>query len=419
MLTGNLVRTRMSKGKVIPLYLERTDTYWLEVAESLRLVFREGVNMTRGEIATEIEAVVGKGMQSIVHQGLAKILEDRAEFEVVAAVPPEQLREAVFTAAAAERKRLAESGRPGLRTPFNRDEVLRTVAQEFEIPVEQITSSLFADLKDENRLLSFDDLSAQALLDRYNVGLAQAVLLRSVRMEAVVIGEQPSRYRQLFRYLKFHRLLYSVHGSMKTGYTLGIDGPLSLFSATNKYGLQMAHFLPAVLFCKNYRIDAELRWGKKRDPRQFSIRPTDGLVSHYRDTGHYVPTEIKAFVERFRDLANDWEIDESTDLIPLGNEGVWVPDYCFRHQPTGTDVLVEVLGFWKRSALERLLRLLPEYGPPRFLLAISDSMKVDEGKTENLPGPIHRFKDIPNAKEILKLLNQFVPSHEQKDLLDI
>ena len=51
MLTGNLVRIKTtSKGRVVPIYLRRDDPYWLEVAESLLLIFREGVGMTRGEI---------------------------------------------------------------------------------------------------------------------------------------------------------------------------------------------------------------------------------------------------------------------------------------------------------------------------------------------------------------------------------
>ena len=41
-------------------------------------------------------------------------------------------------------------------------------------------NALFADLRDENRLLRFEDITAQRLIDRYNVALAQAVLLRSV-----------------------------------------------------------------------------------------------------------------------------------------------------------------------------------------------------------------------------------------------
>ena len=193
-------------------------------------------------------------------------------------------------------------------------------------------SSLFADLRDENRLLRFEDITAQRLIDRYNVALAQAVLLRSVLVRAEVRNERPARYRQLFRRLKFHRLLYRVEGSMRDGYVFHIDGPLSLFSATTKYGLQVAWFLPALLHCADFRLDAELRWGPKREPRSFHLEASDGLVSHQADTGTYAPAELTAFVERFRQVAPAWEISESTDVIELGREGVWVPDYRLVHK---------------------------------------------------------------------------------------
>ncbi len=405
MLTGNLVRVRTSKNRVIPQYLNRNDARWLEVAESLLLIYRDGVGMSRGEIQAEMEDLFGQGQATLIHQGLAKILEDRAEFEVVADVPPEQLREKVFTAAAEQRKQLA---RAGPRAPFRREVVLEGIAQELGIEPAQVASSLFADLRDENRLLRFDEISAQRLIDRYNVALAQAVLLRSVSVRAEVRRERPARYRALFRQLKFHRLLYRVQGSMANGYTFHLDGPLSLFSATNKYGLQMALFLPALLLCEDFRMEAELRWGPKRDPRTFQLEAADGLVSHYQDTGQYTPAELNAFLERFKVVAPSWEVTEATDIIELGKEGVWVPDYRFIHKSSGLDVFVEILGFWKRSSLERTLRLLPKHGPPRYLLAISDRLKVDEESLQDLPSPVLRFKEIPNAQEITLLLNAFL-----------
>ena len=408
MLTGNLVRVKTtSKRRIMPLYLPRDSPQWLEVAESLLLIFREGVNMTRGEIETEIDELVGEGMATLAHRGLAKVLEDRAEFEVVADVPPETIREKVFSAAAEQRLAIKAAGR---REAFRRDDILKAVAEELNLEPEQVAASLFADLKDENRMLKFDDLTAQRLVDRYNVALAQAVLLRSVLVTAEVRREKPARYRQLFRQLKFHRLLHRVEGSMSEGYILHIDGPLSLFSATNKYGLQMALFLPTLLLCQDFRIDAELRWGPKREPRTFHLESSDGLVSHAADTGTYVPAEVGAFVERFRQVAPAWEVSESTDVLELGREGVWVPDFRFVHKATGLDVFVEVLGFWKRSSLERLLRLLPRLGPPRYLLAISERLKVDEETLSDLPGPVLRFKEIPNAGEMAALLDKFLPT---------
>lgn len=405
MLTGNLVRVRTSKSRVIPLYLNRDDPTWREVAESLLLIFREGVGTSRGEIESEIDQMLGDDPKTLAHRGLAKVLEDRAEFEMVADVPPDELRLKVFSAAAAERKRLKTEGR---RELFRRDAVLAAVAADVGLEPGVLEASLFADLKDEARMLKFADLSAERLVDRYNVALAQAVLLRSTRMTAEVRRERPARYRQLFRWLKFHRLLHRVEGSMAEGYAIHIDGPLSLFSATKKYAFQMALFLPALILCNDFRLDADLEWGPRKEPRTFHLESADGLISHYQDTGTYTPPELSAFVERFRQVAPAWQVTEATEIVELGREGVWVPDYKFVHRETGTDVFVDVLGFWKRSSLDRLMTLLPKHGPPRYLLAISERLKVDEGTLGELAGPVLRFKEIPNATEMAALLEQFV-----------
>src|SRR3954447_18965616 len=149
MLTGNLVRVKTtSKGRIAPLYLKRDDPRWLEVAESLLLIFREGVNMTRGEIEAEIDELIGEGMATLVHRGLAKVLEDRAEFEVVADLPPETVREKVFIAAAEARRaaRSAAAATPGHRAPFRREVILEAVARELGLEPEQVAATLFADL---------------------------------------------------------------------------------------------------------------------------------------------------------------------------------------------------------------------------------------------------------------------------------
>jgi predicted nuclease of restriction endonuclease-like RecB superfamily len=406
MLTGNLVRVKVSKERVTPRYLDRGHPYWLEVAESLLLVFREAVSRTRGEIEAEIDSLYGEGgTETLAHRGLAKVLEDRGEFEVVANRPPEEIRGLVFKAAADHRRRLRAEDR---RTRFCREEVLETVARQAGLTIEQIDATLFADLKDENRMLRFHDLSARALIDRYNVALAQAVLLRSTQVRVEVRGETPAMYRQFFRRLKFHRLLYRVEKIEEAGYRIALDGPLSLFSSTTKYGLQMALFLPAVLQCRAFRLDAEVRWGPKREPRHFLLETRDGLVAPAPPQAQYVPAEIKVFIERFRQIAPDWDVSEHGEIIELGREGVWVPDYRFVHRPSGHDVLLDVLGFWRRSSLERLLKLLPKFNPQRAILAISERMKVDEETVSELPGAVLRFKEIPSAPELLALLERSI-----------
>jgi predicted nuclease of restriction endonuclease-like RecB superfamily len=363
--------------------------------------------MTRGEIHAEVDALMGPGGANLFQQGLAKVLEDRAEFEVVADIPPEQLREKVFTAAANARKHLATLPR-GPKSRFRADDVLAEVAAQLNLPPARLAATLFADLKDEARLLRFEDLSARKLLDRYNVALAQALLLRAVHVRLEVRGESPARYRHLLRLLKFHRLLYHLHGDSQTGYVFQIDGPLSLFSATTKYGLQIANFLPAVLLCNDFLLDAEIRWGPQRAPRDFHLDPRDGLVSHYTDPAHFVPDELNAFLDRFRTVAPDWELAETSEILELPPDAVLVPDFQLTHRPSKTRVLLDIVGFWNRSALDRLLSLLPRLQNQPYLLAISERYKVDDSEAL-ASDAILRFRELPNAQDLRARLEQFLP----------
>src|SRR5437773_3590151 len=104
MLTGNLVRTRLSRGRIVPRYIEVHDPAWLEVAERLLELFRGQERRTRGSLEDELKETFGSDPSQFVHQGLAKLLQDRCDFAVVSGHPPEQLRELVFAAATAQRR---------------------------------------------------------------------------------------------------------------------------------------------------------------------------------------------------------------------------------------------------------------------------------------------------------------------------
>ena len=73
---------------------------WREVAERLLEMFRGQDGRTRGELEDDQREAFGDDPGQLVHQGLAKLLEDRCEFETVSDHPPEELRPAVFRAAA-------------------------------------------------------------------------------------------------------------------------------------------------------------------------------------------------------------------------------------------------------------------------------------------------------------------------------
>jgi len=417
MLSGNLVRVRTSKLKIIPMYLNRESAEWLDVAESLLEIFRTGEGMTRGELEEAVADLFGSGQATLAHHGLARVLEDRSEFEVVSDVDPEDLRDRLFRAAALYRtaiaRKRAASDRTEAMPSFNRQGILDSISKELKLQPEQVEASLFADLKEENRMLKFEDISAQRLVDRYNVALAQSVVSRATRLNIEIRHEQPARLRRVIQMLKFHRLLFQAQSIQNDGLNLVVDGPLSLFQSTTKYGLQMANWLPNLLNCRDFRLDAELLWGSKKELRTFHLERADGLVSHLNDTGGYQPPEFAAFVSRFRQIAPTWSID-SAELIfrgtgQGGTSQAWMPDFVLKHLASGREVHLEIIGFWRRTSLQALLESVPRMKGAEPLWAISDKMKVDEEK-QALSGTdrLVTFREIPSATDIMAAAERIV-----------
>ena len=164
---------------------------------------------SRGQLEAEIDDLFGDLPNPQIHQGLAKLLEDRCDFEVQASLPPDEVRTAVFAAATRMRMTVLEQ----IGQSFSREDVVRTVAAELKTEPAQVEASLFADLKSEQRLTEFRDTTPEQLLQQHNVSLVQAILLRSTGVDIIIRVESPQRYRQLFRQIKFHRLICDVEQS--------------------------------------------------------------------------------------------------------------------------------------------------------------------------------------------------------------
>ncbi|NBO91939.1 MAG: DUF790 family protein [Planctomycetia bacterium] len=433
MLTGPLVRVRYARDRIVPYFIDATNEEWLLIAEQLRDLFLAHRGRTRGELETAIDELFGDDNDTLVQRGLAKLLEDRCGFTTAPGLPPEQLRQEVFKAAVEFRLAppaiLGDSvgnvsdgqtqpsrtlptlmgdmapprpGAQGVPSAFDRDEVLRRVGLRHGLTPEQTLQGLYADLKSEQKLNEFEDISPEHLLQRYNVALAQAVLLKAIRVHVTITGESPQRWRSILRRLKFHRLLCEVERISSDGYTLHLDGPLSLFSATQKYGLQLALFLPAVLPCNDFALNAELKWSAQKKDKRFLLTHKDGLIWPSSDPGQFVPVELTLFVESFKKRATAWELREETDVYQLGNV-FWVPDFRLTHRASGRSVLLEVMGFWRKRSAEKHLAFLKRYAKEPFVLAVSEQLHIDETALESLSVGIARFKHLPLADEVARL----------------
>ena len=392
MLTGKHVRVRMVRNRIVPQYLDVMDPAWQGTATNLLDLFRTFPGRSREEIELEMAEVVGDLPSQLVPQGLAKLLEDRCEFEVDSELTPAAVREQVFLEAARQRT---------AGVPFDRPAILEAVGQQLTTTPELVDQALFADLKAEQRVTEFTDLTPLQLIHRYNVALAQAVLLRASRVSVRIDGETQARFRHLFRAIKFHRLIGDITPAGRDAVEITLDGPLSLFSSTQKYGMQLALFLPTLLLCKRFSLAATVKWGAQRKEKEFRLDSSDGLRSHLVDYGDYTPPEITTFAESFAKLATPWTLSPDPQVMPLGQQ-FWVPDFTLVHEKTGQVIYVELLGFWRKTDAETHYGRLHAHYPNQFVLGISDQFNLDEDAAA-VNANIYRFKKTPLPAEVARL----------------
>jgi predicted nuclease of restriction endonuclease-like RecB superfamily len=399
MLTADLIAARVVKGEVKPRYVSPTDPAALALAAQMVAVFGEHVGRTREALEGALAALLGEGTEYLLHRGLAKLLSDRAEFEVKSACEPSLLRRRLFEEAAKVHPAVAVADAVHKVT---RDDVVARVAAELGVDAATVTGAMYADLEAEHVMTKGPDLTPEALVHRYNVGLAQAVLLRATSMTVEIAAGAPARYRQLFRYVKFYRLMHQVTGTAKAGYVLRLDGPMSLFQLSQKYGLQLAEFLPALLLCEAWKVSADVLWGKEKRALTLRLSSEQGLVSHYPDKGVYVTREEQFLVDRFAELKTPWALERKSEVVDLGGKGVLVPEFVLRHKTDGRVAYVEVMGFWKREYLEARLALLRSDGPKNLVLAVPWRLRGNDDELADAPGEVLFFKDVIVAKELLE-----------------
>ncbi|MEZ4390297.1 MAG: DUF790 family protein [Polyangiales bacterium] len=398
MLTADLVRARIVKGEVRPRYVDPADPGLVALAESMIALYAEHVGRRRDDLDGALAALLGEGTDFLLHRGLAKLLLDRSEFEVRAPVAPAALRRALFEAA-------ARSHPPALVADavhtVTRDMIVAEVAAALEVPEGECLAAMYADLDGEQVLTAVAPVTATALLQRYNLALAQAVLLRATSLTLRVAASDPQRYRQLFRYIKFYRLMHAVTGTAATGYEITLDGPLSLFQLSQKYGLQLAEFLPALALCPSWTAQAEVLWGKDRKRYTLRVSSEDGLVSHYPDTGQYVTREEQWLLDRLDAVGGAWSVERRGEILDLDGRGVLIPDLALRHAD-GRVAWLEIVGFWKRDWLAARLALLRDAAPKNLILAVPWRLRGSDESLEETPVEVIFYKETILAKELLE-----------------
>jgi predicted nuclease of restriction endonuclease-like RecB superfamily len=398
-LTADLVlaRRRHDELRLVPLDA-RGRMRALELATAYLAIAEAHVGRTREEYEEALGVIEVSPREKRLADGLAKLVEDRCQFDAAAPTDPQELRRVVFDRASAARQAL------GPEEHFDREALLAAVAEEHGLTPDALERALYADLRGAHVLTHLGRITPEHLVAEYELAQAQAVLLRAVRVHARVECTSPGAYRILFRKLKFLRLLYTIQPAPGGAYQIDIDGPFSLFESVTKYGLQLALALPLLQSCERWRIEADVRWGTERIPLKFHLAgespaagPGGGRARVAR-----LSDEVAVLLKGLEALKSPWRVKPATVLLDLPGVGLCVPDLVFEHPEQDTRVYLEVLGYWSRDAVWRRVELVEQGLGERILFAVGKHLRVSEAALgEELPGALYVYARTLMPREVL------------------
>ncbi len=367
MLTNEHAIVAYERGRALPDRLtRRSHAHYLAYARRMLLVYQRGVGKTRRELHRSVEGILANEPDCETRRVAAfcKLLDDASRFETDPRGEAAKLRLRVFDLAAPfhplveRRDRLFEN---------TEAEVKARIAERLGMPWDEIEARLYADVLDLQRLAAFEPgyPSPQALLNRYNVAQLQACLYRAERM-AITAGRD---FKTVLRYAKLARLLHQIRRLGPSRYRLVLSGPASVLRQTRRYGTNFARFVPALLACRGWAMQAIVQtpWGGKA---RLSLTSRDGLKSHLPPPEEFDSSVEEKFVARFGQEREGWRLERESEILFAG-QSVFVPDFVFHHRD-GTEVLFEIVGFWTPEYLDHKREVIRRFRERQILLAVAE-----------------------------------------------
>jgi predicted nuclease of restriction endonuclease-like RecB superfamily len=421
LLTSNLLRTKISRGKIRPAYVA-LDADSLALTERITDAYRRGIGKRKEELLERLKEIEDAGYDFKLVRGLSTLLERRSTFEAESegGLGPIEARKAVFR----------DASRARASSPEEKKAVLQRVSGELGVSLEALERTLFSDIDDELILRDFKPFTnPDTLLKYYNLSLAQTLLFKSLRVEFTASGN----WKNIFRNIKWLGLIYSVEREdAKEGqFRVSLDGPLSLFKMTERYGTSIAKLLPQITTADSWSIKAEIlarSRGEKVYEFEADSRELEGLMADARWDGYYYDDEEskkggagqkahagpflydssteEKFSRSFLSYGTGWTLKREPEPLVAGTH-VLIPDFSFEKDGV-KKVYLEVVGFWTPQYLERKVAKLSSVASSGIDMIIAADESLACSKLERLKGKalvIYYKKEVP-LKPIIEHLKE-------------
>ncbi len=413
MLTKDLVVSRRNGNKIIPVFQRTDNPELLELAERMITSFELNGEVLRCDLDETLHEIASGFPNLKVASGLRKVLEDRAVFSAPAEMDYQLERRKVFLASA----KLLRSGEYA-------DEAEYARAVDAVSAFKVRSTCIYADLRDNDRLISFRSISAKELIERYNVALVQGLLLQAGSMELDFDNAEASRLRRLFSLVRFNRLVATASatapkkddetddGEERMSIHITVDGPGSVLANPRGYGYQLASFFPAIVNFRHWKMTAKISCTSYagKSERTLKLDELSGLVN--RDAfGAFVPEEVGIFIKHFKESGSEWRVLEETPFLKGRKAMLLFPDFAFEH-PSGKKLYMELFHRWHADQLLSRLEELDSGADMPLVIgvdkAVADRPDIQEHLTASPSfarlGFIYR--DYPTIDRVSRTLNR-------------
>ena len=404
MLTLQLLRVRTRNGAIFPLFCTKEED--VELAKKIIQEFeqtwknKEKKAVLEDRISAIEESDAGSDYKLV--RGLYALLERRCTFKgrdsnsyndgetsstsTITIVDPPRIRKAVFE----------ESSKRGFAlTELERMEIADSVASRLHLSSHDVVlKTMWSDLDDNLILDYFDAIDPEALVGWYNLSLMQTLLFNCTKLDFYISGGL--NWKRVLRTVKRLGLMYYLQQpqqQQENRIICSLEGPLSLFKLTDRYGTLLAKLLPSIIFSSDkkressggdeWHLDAwivrktmdgrkiyEFKISKNEIPELMtdpysSFPPSSitqkgvaGSSSLYNDYNIFDSAVEEKFAKRFEQAETGWRLTREPDPLVLSNGGAFIPDFMF--EKYDKKIYLEIVGFWTKEYLERKLQKLAD-----------------------------------------------------------
>lgn len=399
MLTKDLLKVNLRKGVISPKFVDVQDEQALDLAKRLLCV----VNGAKEKTQSYIEEALNDEIEALnleYASGFVKLILDQMEYSEVDIDYESDRWDLIKSAQSLRQEQYFK----------NKEEFQESLATLRDKEFKTLSANLYADLPEFRIVTKAMEWCETDLIHRYNCGLVQSLLLLAPQVDIFLDFTNAVEKRNVFRAIKFHRLVVGNVKSSSGTLSFTIDGPLSLLVNTQAYGMRLANFFPRLLLLNHWKLIARVQY-KKRD-YELHLSDGDGLRSHYKEWGDYRPEEFEEFLNSFNKAASHWQAQWCDDLVPLGPQLYCFPDMTFVHSLRGQKVHMELFHRWHKGELEKRIKNLQNSEEFQVIIGVCNSLvkQANMGTSAIYEKDFEKFgftfRGVPTPKAVNALLDK-------------